>query len=198
MMQVRQYAWDAEDEDGECYGNYDYLDVDTQRKVMKQMEEDEEWSYKPPQSFLEDMHSLSLSSMVQNWLTTSRAVIGALGAIVEPTLTATAAFNGVGKAAATTASAASLKSLDKCVAWRSTSNAGSGIVATIGLKQSQMRHAYTKLVMLAQIRESKRQKCNDRELENYDAALESEIMEVCGPQGARVVAFMSGSPQTTG
>lgn len=211
-MRIRQLCEKGDEDDSEDDGmgmSYDDMDHEEQHQAWIRYEETIKGNFAEHKNdFQSDMKSMATSSMIQNWLTTSRAIIGALGAIVDPALTAAAAFGGAPAAkvkaitaAGTAASLASataknkvLEGLEQCVGWRSTSTAGSAIIATIGLKQAQMRQAYTKLVMLSQIRATKKRTCSGPEMERYDKALEDEIMEACGPEGKKMVSFLSGKP----
>jgi len=217
------------------------LDEEDVREAWKTVQEnlkDEPF----PIAFKQDMKSLAFNAGMQNSLTSFRAIIGAIGAILEPTLNAYAAFNSVHHATAAVdatrlvelvgaiaepslnasaafnsvslnASAAfnslgnataavetiRLVALAKCEGLRQTSAAGSGIIAAIGLKQSQMKSAYARLVMLDQLRDDRQTKnISPADLERFDAALESEVMDIVGPEGKRMVAFMSGKPSEPG
>merc|ERR1740130_642674 len=50
--------------------------------------------------FQKDMLSLGKTAPMQNFITSARAIIGSIGAIVEPSLTASAAFAASGQTAA--------------------------------------------------------------------------------------------------
>lgn len=101
------------------------------------------------------------------------------------------------QAAAGAEAAAQLK---KCMTARQVSATGSGVIAAIGIKQAAMKTSYTKLVMLAQMREKDIedfQRAQDRgdpkaKRRVTDEAIETELQDLLGPQGKKYLEYLSG------
>eukprot|EP00427_Karlodinium_veneficum_P020784 CAMPEP_0169111974 /NCGR_PEP_ID=MMETSP1015-20121227/27375_1 /TAXON_ID=342587 /ORGANISM="Karlodinium micrum, Strain CCMP2283" /LENGTH=362 /DNA_ID=CAMNT_0009173955 /DNA_START=45 /DNA_END=1133 /DNA_ORIENTATION=+ len=206
-MRVQEMKKEYEEEWGQ---DWDALDDDEKDEKFSEFHELIQ-SEGVPLDFKDNMKGLAFAAGLQAYLTTFRAFVGAAGTILEPTLSASAAWSAYQKttstAVVTTKVGTTLRLLaettesavEKCFAVRQMSAAGSGVIAAIGIQQERIKSAYTKLVTLSNLRQNKidelsrsRQPGNTKAMEKYDAAIEKEVLDAVGPTGQKVVQLMSG------
>lgn len=139
--------------------------------------------------------------------TNARSFLGAVGAIVEPLLSAystSLATNAtLGSLAATSEADASasaarfseeMANFQKCVAGRQVSTSMGAFIAAMGVRQAQMKKSYARLVILNQIVEEDVDRANrtNKPRRVTDAAIEAEVQNIMGDTGKQFMSYLSG------
>jgi len=89
--------------------------------------------------------------------------------------------------------AQAISEFDKCMATRSLSTSMGAFIAFVGLKQQDMKRAYTRLVILDQVVDAdiEQAKASGKRKIN-SAVVESEISNILGDHGKRLMTYTSG------